>query len=76
MPRMATKPSGLLNRNRAPTTPIRPIGTTQSTMNSLPKLCNCAIRNETIRNSMIGTTAITDCSDCALSSTTPPTAML
>ena len=47
-----------------------------STRASRLKLCSCAMRNSSIRNSISGTLANTDACDAALSSTVPPTLML
>src|SRR5271165_1697617 len=74
-PRMATNPSALSNRSSAPTTPIRPIGTTLRTRKTRLKLCNCIMSNVTMIRIVTGTTAKTEAWDCALSSTTPPNAM-
>ena len=73
MPRMATKPSGRLKRRSVKTTPMMPMGTTLRTRARREKLCSWIIRKVTIRNSITGTTAITDACDWALSSTVPPT---
>ena len=59
-PRIATKPSGLSERSRAATTPMRPRGATLSTRNRRLKLWSWIISTVSIRTSIIGRTAATD----------------
>ena len=74
-PSSATKPSGLPDSSKAPTTPMRPSGAMLSTTKSRSKLCNCTISTVSMMNSISGTTAMTEACDFALSSTVPPVAM-
>ncbi len=46
--------------------PINPSGTVATTSATRPKLCNCAIRNRSIRNKAAGSSANTEACDCAL----------
>ena len=75
MPRIATKPSGALNRSSAATTPMSPRGAVRNTMNISEKLCSCSIRIVRIVTSITGKIAISARLALSLSSTAPPTSM-
>ena len=75
MPRIATKPSGRLDRRSAAATPIRPSGATERTSTSREKLWSWNISTVNMMSSITGMTASTEACDFALSSTVPPTAM-
>ena len=75
MPRIATKPSGLLDTSSAETTPISPSGMTISTMIMRWKFCSSSISAVIISRIISGATAITEARLSALSSAMPPTSM-
>ena len=76
MPRIATKPIGVLVGNNAMTTPIRPNGATLMTRNIFWKLCNCTIRIISINMIITGNTATIELSPLALSSIVPPASIV
>ena len=72
---MATNPSGRPESSSAPTTPIRPSGTMARTSSVRLKVLSWIISSASVRNTISGSTAITEARELALSSAMPPSAI-